>query len=49
MRRESHRLADFWSKGRWTDSYDYAILRSEWDAQRSEASARESNRGTPAG
>lgn len=33
MRRESHRLADFWSKGRWTDSYDYAILRSEWEAQ----------------
>ena len=33
MRRESHRLADFWSKGRWTDSYDYAILRSEWQSQ----------------
>lgn len=33
MRREVHRLADFWSKGRWTDSYEYAILRSEWQAQ----------------
>jgi RimJ/RimL family protein N-acetyltransferase len=34
MRREAHRLADFWSKGRWTDSYEYAILRREWQAQR---------------
>ena len=34
MRREVHRLADFWSKGRWTDSYEYALLRSEWEAQR---------------
>lgn len=33
MRREVHRLADFWSKGRWTDSYEYALLRSEWEAQ----------------
>ena len=33
MRREVHRLADFWSKGRWTDSYEYAILRTEWEAQ----------------
>jgi RimJ/RimL family protein N-acetyltransferase len=33
MRREVHRLADFWSKGRWTDSYEYAILREEWEAQ----------------
>lgn len=32
MRRETHRLADFWSKGRWTDSFDYAILREEWEA-----------------
>ncbi|WP_310529842.1 GNAT family protein, partial [Nocardioides sp.] len=32
MRREAHRLADFWSKGRWTDSFDYAILRHEWQA-----------------
>jgi RimJ/RimL family protein N-acetyltransferase len=34
MRRESHRLGDFWSKGRWTDSLDYAILREEWLASR---------------
>ncbi len=34
MRRETHRLADFWSKGRWTDSYEYAILRREWEASR---------------
>ena len=33
MRREVHRLADFWSKGRWTDSFEYAILREEWKAQ----------------
>jgi RimJ/RimL family protein N-acetyltransferase len=33
MRREVHRLADFWAKGRWTDSYEYAILREEWEAQ----------------
>lgn len=36
MRREVHRLADFWCKGRWTDSYEYAILRSEWEAQQAE-------------
>ncbi|QIK74830.1 GNAT family N-acetyltransferase [Nocardioides piscis] len=34
MRRESARVADYWSKGRWTDSYDYAILRAEWEARR---------------
>ncbi|MDR7252943.1 RimJ/RimL family protein N-acetyltransferase [Nocardioides sp. BE266] len=33
MRRETHRLGDFWSKGRWTDSYEYALLRDEWLAQ----------------
>ncbi len=32
MRRETHRLGDFWSKGRWTDSYEYALLREEWRA-----------------
>ncbi|HSF35905.1 MAG TPA: GNAT family N-acetyltransferase, partial [Nocardioides sp.] len=30
MRREVHRLGDFWSKGTWTDSYEYALLREEW-------------------
>lgn len=30
MRRECHRLRDFWSKGTWTDSYEYALLREEW-------------------
>jgi RimJ/RimL family protein N-acetyltransferase len=34
MRRESHRIGDFWSKGRWTDSFDYAILVDEWRAGR---------------
>ena len=34
MRRESHRVADFWSKGRWTDSLEYAVLRDEWLAAR---------------
>jgi RimJ/RimL family protein N-acetyltransferase len=33
MRRETHRLGDFWSKGRWTDSYEYALLREEWLGQ----------------
>lgn len=33
MRREVHRLGDFWSKGTWTDSYEYALLRDEWQAQ----------------
>ncbi|WP_416955042.1 GNAT family N-acetyltransferase [Nocardioides sp. T5] len=32
MRREVHRLGDFWSKGAWTDSYEYALLREEWRA-----------------
>lgn len=34
MRRESHRIGDFWSKGRWTDSLDYALLADEWRAGR---------------
>ncbi len=33
MRRETHRVADFWSKGQWTSSYEYAILREEWLAR----------------
>ncbi|WP_299930544.1 GNAT family N-acetyltransferase [uncultured Nocardioides sp.] len=32
MRREVHRLGDFWSKGAWTGSYEYALLREEWRA-----------------
>lgn len=35
MRRECHKRGDFWSKGRWTDSYEYAILAEEWRAARS--------------
>lgn len=34
MRRECHKRGDFWSKGRWTDSYEYALLREEWAAAR---------------
>ena len=34
MRREVHRLGDFWSKGIWTDSYEYALLADEWRAAR---------------
>ena len=34
MRREVHKVGDFWSKGRWTDSYEYALLRDEWRAAR---------------
>jgi RimJ/RimL family protein N-acetyltransferase len=30
MRRESHKLRDFWSKGEWTDSFEYAVLAEEW-------------------
>ncbi len=30
MRREVARTADFWSKGTWTSSYEYALLRDEW-------------------
>lgn len=32
MRREVHRVADFWSKGRWTSSYEYALAREDWRA-----------------
>ena len=34
MRREVHRIADFWSKGTWTDSFEYALLADEWRAAR---------------
>ena len=30
LRLESHRLADFWSKGEWTDTLEYAVLATEW-------------------
>jgi RimJ/RimL family protein N-acetyltransferase len=33
MRRETHRLGDFWSKGAWTDSFEYALLSDEWRAR----------------
>jgi RimJ/RimL family protein N-acetyltransferase len=32
MRREVDRVGDFWSKGTWTSSYEYALLREEWAA-----------------
>ena len=32
MRREAHRLRDYWSKGEWTDSLQYAVLAEEWRA-----------------
>ena len=25
-----HRLADYWSKGEWTDTLEYAVLATEW-------------------
>ncbi len=34
LRQEGHRLQDFWSKGEWTDTYEYAVLASEWDGRR---------------
>ncbi len=30
MRQEAHRLADYWSKGEWTDTLEYAVLATEW-------------------
>ena len=30
MRREGHLRQNLWFKGRWADSYVYAILREEW-------------------
>ena len=30
MRRESHKRRDYWSKGEWTDSLEYAVLADEW-------------------
>ena len=32
MRHEVHRVGDFWSKGTWTSSAEYALLREEWRA-----------------
>lgn len=34
MRREAHRIGDYWSKGRWTDTLEYALLAPEWQARR---------------
>jgi RimJ/RimL family protein N-acetyltransferase len=34
MRQEGHRLQDFWSKGEWTDTYEYALLAGEWSGRR---------------
>ena len=34
MRREAHRIGDFWSKGGWTCSLEYALLADEWRAAR---------------
>jgi len=30
MRREAHKVRDYWSKGEWTDSVEYAVLADEW-------------------
>jgi RimJ/RimL family protein N-acetyltransferase len=30
MRREAHKRRDYWSKGEWTDSFEYAVLGDEW-------------------
>ena len=34
MRLESQKRGDFWSKGVWTDSLEYALLADEWHAGR---------------
>ena len=39
MRLEAHRIGDFWSKGCWTDSFEYALLADEWRDARSRGSA----------
>ncbi len=31
MTREAHFRHDYWSKGEWTDSLHYGLLREEWD------------------
>lgn len=33
LRREAHFIQDYWFKGEWTDSYIYAVLKSEWPIQ----------------
>lgn len=33
MRREAHKRRDYWSKGEWTDSFEYAVLADEWRPQ----------------
>ena len=33
MRREGHYLQNHWFKGAWGDEYQYAMLRSEWNAR----------------
>jgi RimJ/RimL family protein N-acetyltransferase len=33
MRREGHFVESFWTKGRWSSEYWYAILRREWQRQ----------------
>ncbi len=33
MRREVDKVGDFWSKGVWTSSYEYALLAEEWRAR----------------
>ena len=33
MRREGHYLQNVWFKGAWGDEYQYAMLRSEWNAK----------------
>jgi RimJ/RimL family protein N-acetyltransferase len=30
MRREAHKRRDYWSKGEWTDSFEYGVLADEW-------------------
>lgn len=34
MRQEGDRLADWWAKGEWTDTLQFAILADEWRARR---------------
>lgn len=37
MRQEAHFQKDFWSKGEWTDTLVFAMLRSDWRVRREHA------------
>ena len=44
MRREAHFLANEFIKGEWQGEFDYAMLRSEWEAQQGESQSQKQER-----